>query len=317
MNVSVVVIPRRDLVTPPQLARHAPRLDIFHPVEEGLFPALGDDLDFAGLDCFDRLLRQLRGIHIPLVGQPRLDHHPAAITKRRRDLTRFGVMLDLFALLGLRDMRDQVALFLQPLHNQFACAIHTVSLEAVQAEEFIGDQPVCRLTNIGIAIEHVEHVCCGKTGALAHLEVVEVVSRRNLYRAAAQLGIGVLVRHDGNSATGNRQDHMLADGVLVALVIGMHRNRHIGEHGFGPRGRDFDEVLSVVEGYTIRERIFEVPKTTRDCLLLDFQIGNRGLELRVPVHQPLVAIDQAVIVEVDEHLENGLGEMLVHGELLA
>ena len=60
-----------------------------------------------------------------------------------------------------------------------------------------------------------------------------------------------------------------------------------------------------------------MPKTTRDCLLLDFQIGNRGLELRVPVHQPLVAIDQAVIVEVDEHLENGLGEMLVHGELLA
>ena len=70
--------------------------------------------------------------------------------------------------------------------------------------------------------------------------------RRNLYRAAAQLGIGVFVRYDGNSATGDRQDHMLADDALVALVIGMHRNRHIGEHGFGPCSGHLDVVAAII-----------------------------------------------------------------------
>ena len=44
------------------------------------------------------------------------------------------------------------------------------------------------------------------------------------------------------------------------------------------------------------------------------QVGNRGLQLRVPVHQPLVAIQQALPIQLDEHLEDGLVEALVHGE---
>src|SRR5690606_37530493 len=46
-------------------------------------------------------------------------------------------------------------------------------------------------------------------------------------------------------------------------------------------------------------------------------ISDRGLELRVPVHQPLVAVDQALVVEVDEDLHHRAGEERVHRELLA
>jgi hypothetical protein len=37
---AVRVVPSRDPVPPPQLPRDAPGLDVLHPVEEGLFPAL-------------------------------------------------------------------------------------------------------------------------------------------------------------------------------------------------------------------------------------------------------------------------------------
>src|SRR3546814_17886718 len=42
-DATVFGIPRRNPVPPPQLPRAAPRTDIIHSVEEGLFPRLGDD----------------------------------------------------------------------------------------------------------------------------------------------------------------------------------------------------------------------------------------------------------------------------------
>ena len=46
---AVVGEPSRDPVPPPQLPRHAPRLDVLHPVEEGLLPRLRHDPDRARL----------------------------------------------------------------------------------------------------------------------------------------------------------------------------------------------------------------------------------------------------------------------------
>jgi hypothetical protein len=38
----------------------------------------------------------------------------------------------------------------------------------------------------------------------------------------------------------------------------------------------------------------------------DLEIGNGGMELRVPIDQPLVAIDQALAVKIDEDLAHGM-----------
>ena len=51
--------------------------------------------------------------------------------------------------------------------------------------------------------------------------------------------------------------------------------------------------------------------------LLHLEVGNRGQQLRVPVDQPLVLVDQARAVELDEHLEHRARQALVHGEALA
>ncbi len=78
--------------------------------------------------------------------------------------------------------------------------------------------------------------------AIADLEIVEVVRRRHLHRAGALVGIGVFVGDDLNLAADQRQDHVLADQLLIALVVGMYRDAGIAEHGLGPRGGDDDEA---------------------------------------------------------------------------
>ena len=88
----------------------------------------------------------------------------------------------------------------------------------------------------------VEHADLRQAVPLADLEVVEVVRRRDLDRARALFGIGVVVADDRDAAADQRQDHVLADQMSEPLVLRMHRNRGIAQHGLGPRGRHHDEA---------------------------------------------------------------------------
>ena len=57
----------------------------------------------------------------------------------------------------------------------------------------------------------IEHVDLRQAVPLADLEIVEVVRRRDLDRAGALFGIGVVVADDRNPAADQRQDDVLAD----------------------------------------------------------------------------------------------------------
>ena len=50
---------------------------------------------------------------------------------------------------------------------------------------------------------------------------------------------------------------------------------------------------------------------------LDFQVGHGGLQLRVPVHQALAAVDQALLVQAHEGLSDDAAQLVVHGEVFA
>ena len=67
----------------------------------------------------------------------------------------------------------------------------------------------------------------------------------------------------------------------------MHGDAGIAEHGLRPGRRDRDEAPRLV-----RDRIADVPEMTLHLAALDLEIRDRGLEFRVPVHEPPVAIDQ-------------------------
>ena len=157
----------------------------------------------------------------------------------------------------------------------------------------------------------VEHVDKRQVVTPPHFEVVEVVRRRDLHRAGAFFRIGVVVADDRDAATDQRQDRCLPNQVLEPLIVGMHGDRDVAQHGLRPRRRHDDEFVAAFD------RIFDVPEMSLGLDLLHFKIGDRGLELGVPIDQALVLVNEPVAVKLDEHLRHRARKTFVHGEALA
>src|SRR5262249_48774145 len=82
-----------------------------------------------------------------------------------------------------------------------------------------------------------------------------------------------------------------------------------------PRRRDDDIGQPFAAG--AGERVADLPQRSLFLVVVDFEIRYCGAELRIPVDEPLAAIDEAVLEELDESLEHGAGEAFVHREALA
>ena len=166
------------------------------------------------------------------------------------------------------------------------------------------------LVDPGLGVEHVDDI---EVVAAAHLEVVEVVGRRDLHRARALLGIGIVVGDDGEPTADQRQHRLAPDEAPIALVLRVHGDGGIAQHGLGPGGGDDD-----VRAGPSCDGIADVPELAVLHLpLLDLEIGDRRAQHRVPVDQALVAIDQALPVEADEDLDHRPAQAFVHGKALA
>ena len=115
----------------------------------------------------------------------------------------------------------------------------------------------------------------------------------------------------------------------------MHGNAGIAKHGLRPGRGDHDIIAGlgasriavliedrVLIGDAVSERIAKVPEGALDFFLLDFEVRDGGLKVWVPVHEPLVAVDEALIVEVYENLADRFLHLVVrigavaHGEAL-
>ena len=96
----------------------------------------------------------------------------------------------------------------------------------------------------------------------------------------------------------------------VALVVGVHRDRGVGQHRLRAHGGDHDLAVAV------RERVGDVEERVGDLAVLDLEVGDRRARPRVPVDQVVVAVDQALVVEVDEDLHDRAHVALVEREAL-
>ena len=145
----------------------------------------------------------------------------------------------------------------------------------------------------------------------ADLEVGWIVAGRDLERAGAELGLDAGVRDHRDRPLHVGDDHLLADRVPVALVVGMDGDRDVGEDRRRPHGRDRDRAGAVREGVAgVRERVVHVD-------VLDLEVGDRRLVERAPVDDPLGAIDPPPLPEVDEEAHHRLDVGVVHREALA
>ncbi len=59
-----------------------------------------------------------------------------------------------------------------------------------------------------------------------------------------------------------------------------------------------------------------MPEAALDLMRLHLEIADRGAEAGVPIHQPFVAVNQPLFVQIDEHFQDGFRKALVHREAL-
>ena len=221
--------------------------------------------------------------HEPLIGEHRLDDFAGAATSRHDHLVRLLATQQAGAsqvgedrIAG--DVTIKTAVFLR----------HVVVEPGVEREDGEGHEAV----------------------TLADLPIVDVVRRCDLHGTRAEFAVDVRVRDHRNAASGQRQRDFLADQASVSRVIGIHRHRDVSEHRLGSCRGDRQITAS------IRQWIADLPKDPSLLFVLHFEVGHGSAELRIPVDEPLAAIDQAIVVEAHKRFDHRIRQSRVHGEAL-
>ena len=107
---------------------------------------------------------------------------------------------------------------------------------------------------------------------------------------------------------------MLANKIGISWVIWINRHSSIAQQGFWPSGGDYNIVLAVQCFDPVSQGVAQIPHFTFDITIFDFQIGDGGMQFRIPVDQSFAAVDQTILMQADKSLLYRCIEALVHGE---
>ena len=134
--------------------------------------------------------------------------------------------------------------------------------------------------------------------------------------------VRIHIRNNRDQTTRQRQAYHFPNNRGVALILWVHRNGAVTQHGFRPRGgngniiplflKDDIAVLiffDIVVSFAAFERIFKVPEMTIFFDILDLEIRNRRLEMGVPIDQSFVAVNQASFIHIDKGLGDGVSHL--------
>ncbi len=160
-DIAVLVVPCRNPVAPPQLARNAPVLDVFEPLVVGVVQFSGHELDLADSPPTSRPAPWpgLPSLTIPLVGEHRLDDRVGAVAPRHHQLVRLGF--------NQQTLRFEVG-------DDFLAGVETVQALVLRRAPFV---------DLRIERQDAER---NELVALADLVVVEIVRRRDFHAAGAE-----------------------------------------------------------------------------------------------------------------------------------
>ena len=164
------------------------------------------------------------------------------------------------------------------------------------------------LIDVGVFGQDILH---RQVVAQADFEVVRVVGWRDLDDTRAKFAFNIGVCDDRDGPSGQRQDDVLADQVLVAFVFGMDGDSRVAEQRFRAR-RGQDEVA-----FPFHQRITQMVKMAVLFFVFDLGVRNGRQAGRTPVDDPLATVNQALFKEADEDLLDGIGTTLVEGKSFA
>ena len=259
---ALIAVVSRDAVSPPDLTGDAPVLNVLQPMQVDLVKTLRYKFQFPGLKRVDRRLRQLLHLHEPLLLDQRLHCRTAAIMSTDRVAVRLHL--------------HKIPLLLEIRHDGFSrlVALHACVLAAL----FIDG---------GVVVHDVD---LRQVMALAHLEVVRVMRRRDLHRACTELFIYIVIRHDGDLSVYQRQDHIFPNDVLVSLIIRVYRDGSIAQHRLRTCGRDLKETVCPHDG------ILDMPEVSVLILVLHLGVRQGCLTLRAPVDDAGAFINVSLLI---------------------
>ena len=170
---------------------------------------------------------------------------------------------------------------------------------------------------LAIAFHHmgglIENVDFLQVMSLAHSPVVRVVRRRNFNAARTELRINMPVGENGNLATNNRQRNGFAHQFRKTLILGIHGNARVAQHGFRTCSGN-NQVLRAIN--RLGQRVAQIPQMAYVLYVFRFVIGNGGRAVRAPVHNTLALIDQALVIPIGEHFANSQNVIGIKREVL-
>ena len=73
---------------------------------------------------------------------------------------------------------------------------------------------------------------------LPHSIIIKIMRGRDLHHAGTEFLVNVFVGDDGDVAPTQRQFHLLADQVFIALIFWVYHHRHVTQHGLWAGGGD-------------------------------------------------------------------------------
>ena len=162
--------------------------------------------------------------------------------------------------------------------------------------------------NAAILANHLN----GLQPVAAHdLEVVGVVRRGHLQRTGAKCRVHMTIPDDRHLTARQGQRDGLAHHVAVTLVVGVHRNRGITQHRLGTHGGHHDLARAIAQ------RVGDAHEGVSHLPVLHLEVGDRRSETGIPVDQIRIAVDVALLIQVNEDPQHGLCIAVIHGEALA
>ncbi|MNO47429.1 hypothetical protein D3C76_377450 [compost metagenome] len=187
-------------MAPPQLTRNTPIAYVLNPIQISSLETVRYKVNpvtiLLRMDCsFSEWLH----LHEPLCGQVRFNNSSRAFTVSNLMHMIFNI--------------DQHTLFLQVSSDGLTA--YTPVLTLVRSSFFIHRTAL------------IHYIDLRQVMALAHLEVIRVMSRCNLNRTTTKLFIYILISDNWDLTADNRQDQRFADHIFITIIFRMNSNRCI------------------------------------------------------------------------------------------
>ena len=289
-------------MSPPELTRDAPVLDVLQPVLVCGLVFGRIELDVIVHDGRQCDVGKMLHLEEPLQRQTGLDGG-------------VGVALRVANLVRIVLYTLHETCFLQILCNLLAAnhAVHSDVEWGLLADGAVGVEDVNGLQVVCLT----QHV------------VVGVVSRSDLQTARTELNVHIAVFYYRNHASHQRNNDLATLEPLVLRVFGIDTHSRIAHDGLRTCGchngivalriavddvAGFFQFFLMVKTLQSVHVVFQVEQVAL-LLTIDNLLGRKSRQcLGVPVDHAQAPIDKSLVVEVNKHLDDTLGAFLVHGE---